>query len=142
MPLVGGGGAPNVSGGANPAGTGSGISYIGNHAYAYSGAIATDDTTFATHLDFTTGSSYLMGQIDFMGPAKESDVADGALALFQVKFDDQTVMEPKVSSNPEAMPANYHASILIPPYTRVVVGCKAASGSQITTVSIVGRVYA
>ena len=39
MPLVGGGGSPNVTG-ANPAGTGGGLNYIGNHCYAFRGHVA------------------------------------------------------------------------------------------------------
>ena len=54
MPLIGGGGAGNVAGGANPSGTGSGINYIGKHAYAYNSITAgTTDATIG--LQFTTG---------------------------------------------------------------------------------------
>ena len=34
MALVGGGGSPNVAGGANPAGVGSGLNYVGEFCYA------------------------------------------------------------------------------------------------------------
>ena len=61
MPLVGGGGAGNTAGG-NPAGTGSGINYVGNHAYAYSGNVAVDNN-ITTLLQFNTQNNYVMANI-------------------------------------------------------------------------------
>ena len=51
MPLVGGGGAGNIAGG-NPAGTGTSLNYIGNHAYAYSGNFSSTGTDDTTYLEF------------------------------------------------------------------------------------------
>ena len=48
--MLGGG---NTVSGSNPSGTGSSISYIGNHAYAHSGLIGSA-TTEATQLKFST----------------------------------------------------------------------------------------
>lgn len=65
MALVGGGGAPNVPG-SNPTGTGTGLNYIGNHAYAYSGTININNTT-VTALEFSIGTQYIVGQIQLGG---------------------------------------------------------------------------
>ena len=47
---------------ASIASTGKGIRYIGDHAYAYSGAVALDNTTDEnTYLEFTSGSGYIVG---------------------------------------------------------------------------------
>ena len=53
MPLVGGGGAGNVAGSSNPAGTGTGLNHVGNFAYAYSG-IRNIDNTITNLLEFNT----------------------------------------------------------------------------------------
>ena len=61
MALVGGGGAPNVAG-SNPAGTGTGLNYVGDHAYVSSGLIDSGTTTETTMVEFTTASeSYIVG---------------------------------------------------------------------------------
>ena len=82
MALVGGGGAPNVAG-SNPAGTGSSINYVGNHAYAYSGIIAST-TTEANMLDFTIGNQYVMAQFSW-----GYDAQIGNDAIFRVKMTDK-----------------------------------------------------
>ena len=135
MPLVGGGGAPNVSGGANPSGTGSSINYIGNHAYANSGAVtvAQSDTI---QLIFTTGSQYIVAKFRFNTEATDDDIR------FQVNFDSQTVQGYTIgSSNNHA----FHSALdlLIPPYTHVTTtGYNESSSSGRTTyASISGRVY-
>ena len=65
MALVGGGGAPNVAG-SNPTGTGTGLNYIGDHAYAYSGEVDNDGSSATTALKFTTGNEYVLGQMHFI----------------------------------------------------------------------------
>jgi len=42
------------------------LNYIGNHAYAFSGAINIDNTT-ATVLQFQLGSEYIVGQVQLGG---------------------------------------------------------------------------
>ena len=91
MPLVGGGGAGNVGGGA-PVGVGSSINYIGNHAYAFSGQVTSGTGTTITMLDFTTASnSYITANIQFgfAGSRSNDDerveiYADGALVASNV----------------------------------------------------------
>jgi len=64
MPLVGGGGSPNVVGGSNPAGVGSNLNIIGKHAYAYTGLITSPTGATAQHtaLKFKTPvNSYIVG---------------------------------------------------------------------------------
>ena len=59
MALVGGGGAPNVTGSGGTAGTGTGLNYLGNHAYANAGT-ADVSTSSTTRLNFSTGSEYIV----------------------------------------------------------------------------------
>ena len=49
MPLVGGGGASNT---VNPTGTSTGLNYIGDHAYAYSGIHSATAGGHTTMLEF------------------------------------------------------------------------------------------
>ena len=59
-------GAGNPVGGSNPAGTGTGLNYIGNHAYGYSGIVnsASQDEN-VTLMSFTTGSHYVVCEVQF-----------------------------------------------------------------------------
>jgi hypothetical protein len=59
------GGAGNVVGG-NPAGTGTSLNYIGEHAWGNSGAISINNTT-VTALEFSMGTRYLVGQVQLGG---------------------------------------------------------------------------
>ena len=138
MALVGGGGAPNVAG-SNPAGTGTGLNYIGNHAYAFSGSISIG-TTPVTMLSFSTGNEYIVGQVQF---SKNND--DGDDMQFQVSFDDQVVMGLVDMVAPGG--ANYreqYVQLVIPPHTNVVITGDDLSGdnNRPCLASFVGRVYA
>ena len=57
MALVGGGGS-GFSNTVNPTGTGAGLNYIGNHAYAFSG-FSSFDNNATTLLQFSTGNEYI-----------------------------------------------------------------------------------
>jgi len=59
MPLVGGGGSPNVAGSA-PASTGTTLQYVGDRVYCYTGETATSATqnTEKTHMDFTVQEAF------------------------------------------------------------------------------------
>jgi 3-polyprenyl-4-hydroxybenzoate decarboxylase len=145
MPLVGGGGSPNVSGGANPSGTGSGLNYIGNHVYAYSGTFASTNSA-TTMLNFTTGNQYIRGNmtcnaaIDFDTGNIDSGVSSG----FRIKLDGQIIALLKTDSGSEDMPSNSIQEMLIPPHSIVTVE-RIASGTNssfLNSVTFTGRVYA
>ena len=70
MPLVGGGGAPNVAG-SNPAGTGTSINYVGDFVYGYSGSMTVDDTE-TTMLEFTTGSELIVAEFNFTAMERQA----------------------------------------------------------------------
>ena len=141
MALVGGGGAPNVGGGA-AAGTGTSLNYIGNHAYAYSGIVSVDDN-LTTLLNFTTGNLYVMSK--FQPFYNDADQGDNA--LFEIKIDGQLVYSIELAG---ATSANVHRGdpnpipILIPPYANVTVQGKNAtdSNSRELGLTVIGRVYA
>jgi hypothetical protein len=138
---VGSGQAGFGSGGA---GTSKGLNYLGDFASATSGLVDTASDSFVSHLDFTTGSSFLVGTVSFMGPTKESDTADGANALFQVTLNGETIILAKLSTltGDDVGAPSMVTPILIPPYSRITAGAKSGAGSQTTVINIQGRVYA
>ena len=141
MALVGGGGAPNVAGG-NPSGTGTSLNYIGNHAYAYSGGLQSN-TSNVTHLQFTSGQSYIHGTLSFTAAAKMADISGGEVSGCQVSFDNQVISVLKADTTTEDQPTDNTMPIIIPPFTNVtveVISTGSTSG-YLTSVSIVGRVY-
>ena len=135
MPLVGGGGSPNVAGG-NPAGVGSSLNYIGAHAYGTSGVISDSSSGSAasTMFDFTTGSNYIVGYLNFSNDEAATDVI-----YLEMLFDGQVVIHNVVASTHFSEPQRF--DILLPPYTRVQVKW-GASTNQNATAFITGRVYA
>ena len=144
MPLVGGGGAGNTAG-SNPAGTGQGLNYLGDHAFANSGFFTAEDTENGLDvLTFTTGSSYLVGQLTFNGYASGPNPTYGTDGTCEVKFDDQIIATLKNGTGAEVMPTNTSINVIIPPYTKVNVRIEADGSNDLVgaTVMITGRVYA
>jgi len=136
MPLVGGGGAGNVAGG-NPAGTGSSLNYIGDHAYMYTGAVSvgTSETTVAQF--GTSGNTYLVGSWQ---PQILTNTTDDI--LFQLYFNDQVIALVVQTSTKDYSPFE-EIEIIIPSETRVkITGQNLGSGSKDVGSIITGRVYA
>lgn len=138
-------GAGNPVGGFNPAGTSKGLNYIGEHAFANSGFYTAANTTNGLDvLTFTTGSSYLVGELAFNGYAAISEPTYGTDGACEIKFNDEIVATLKNGTGAEVMPTNTKIDIIIPPYTKVNVRLEA-DGTNATigaTVMITGRVYA
>jgi len=143
MALVGGGGAGNVAG-SNPAGTGTTLNYIGNHAYAYSGAHAAS-TTLGTHLNFTTGNEYILGRI-YLNGSTENGSGSGEVTTADIIFNGETVARLKVDSavNNDGMATSTFNDLLIPSFTHVEVkvDSSATNSGRFTTVTYTGRIYA
>jgi len=139
--MLGGG---NPVGSSNPSGTGSSLSYVGDHAYANSGFFTAAQTGSGLDvLKFSTGNSYIVGTLTFNGYAAVSEPEFGTEGVCEMKFNDEIVAVLKNSTGLEEMPTNTVVDILIPPYTKVNLRINA-NGSNATvgaTVMIQGRVY-
>jgi len=102
-------------GSSNPVGVGSGINYIGDHAYAQSGSVTNAGTggPDTTLLKFNTGNNYIVGKMDFgtTNPAGHDTYLD-------LIYDGQKVMEIK-EANAGIVPMRF--DIFIPPHTEVEV---------------------
>lgn len=138
MALVGGAG--NVTGG-NPSGTGTGLNYIGNHAYAYSGAIqvAQQSVPGVTLLQFSTAyESYLdctvmLGRRDFSGDDISFTIIINGENAYSAGFTGHTV--PGLA-NPIYM--------ILPPNSNITIAARnvSANTDRECYAIISGRVYA
>ena len=140
MPLVGGGGAANTAGGTNPAGTGSGLNYIGEHVYANSGGIAATNAN-DTLLDFTTGGeAYIVAEIQI-----GSETGSGDDFRYSILFNGEAIMDNYANNTYQTNPNfGYPMRLIIPGQTRVQVKADnlSVSTARTTYATLTGRVYA
>jgi len=131
-----GGGAGGFANTVNPSGTGSGINYVGNHAYAYSGNVSVDDA-IKTLLQFNTQNNYVMANIQM-----EYFDASSDNIKFVVKINDEEVCVGIITSRTD----NWYndLQVLIPPYSDVVVTGlnNSSSSARGVGVTLTGRNYA
>ena len=139
MPLVGGGGAGNVAGGANPSGTGSTLNYIGNHVYGISGIVGVNNSEVSL-MEFTTsGDAYLKVDIQIMNGSGSNDDM-----RYKVLLNNEIVGSwyyTSASNIPE--PANPY-KLIIPAGSKVKIIAEniQSSSDRDHTATITGRVYA
>jgi len=130
---------------ASTASTGKGIRYIGNYAYALSGAYEAATTAF-TMLEFTTGSGLIRAEFCLNGQVRFSaDVDQGGDSGFQISLNDEIVALVRldtVGSNPGG-PGALFSRMIIPPFTRVKVEgiSKEDNVNEHITCNMHGRVY-
>jgi|TARA_R110000823_G_C15590087_1_gene464125 hypothetical protein len=135
MALIGGGGAGNVAGGANPSGVGTSLNYIGDHCYAYSGKVPSSATAFNL-LDFTTGNSYVLADLTCFYAVQGS----GSDMQFAVKLNGTVIGQFNLTDSNDL--TEFPVPFLIPSYSRFEVEQdNLASGTEPVAASIVGRVY-
>ena len=117
------------------------LNQIGKHVYAYSGALALDNTTNEnTYLEFTTGNYYLVGTLQ----ANNMDVGAGTDDMFYQLYMNGSVVlgyiagGSKTYSDPDNL-----LPLVIPPRTAVKVTVKDLTQASTikNTVSIIGRIY-
>ena len=138
-----GGGPPVGSTGGAFTGAAQALEIIGNHVYAFSGAVAAS-TSIQTLFQFTSPSSYVVATLTMTAPiAISGDIINGKIRGFQLSFNGQAVGLYKVESDAEDMPTMVEARILIPPFTAVTLTCidSATSATYSGTANITGRIY-
>ena len=138
MPLVGGGGSPNVSGG-NPSGTGGSINYIGNHCYAHSGLVTVSDSSFTSLMKFDTTNAYIIATVSIHTAANSTNNND-----WRFKINDEIVVATEFdNTRSEQFPSFARAvTILIPPFSKFELQCQMTTGPQDWTAILKGDVYA
>ena len=144
MALIGGGGAGNVSGGANPSGVGSGINYIGEHAYGFSGTGNAGTSGDFTAFDFTSAANtYIWAKMYITYDA--DDLGAGEQFGYNVEVDGTRIFFTRREASATDIldnPLPSKVEFLIPPQSRIVVtGFSNGSGIDLSFV-LTGRVYA
>ena len=127
------------------AGTGLGIRYIQDWAYAYSGQFETSDTQVLTEMiSFTSGNYYFVGQWTVCGAVnKDGDSGTGAIDQFYLSFNGITIQSLKTETHEEDQPGMFTVPIIIPSYTAVV--CEGVSSLDNSnwkiSQTLTGRIY-
>lgn len=116
MAVIAGAGNPAGSGGTS--GIGKGLTYVGNFAYAYSGAFA-DSQTPQTVLDFSTGSRIIKGILQFNAFVKEDNPSDGSRGTCTIEMDGQVIAILKADGLEDDTPNVATQELIIPPFTRL-----------------------
>jgi len=126
---------------ASVAATGQGIRYIGEHAYAYNTAPASEVPS--NILEFTSGSGYIVGTIQLNANVLASDPPTGVIATLDVTLNGETAILLKATSIDALTPASASCDMIIPPFTRVAASIDTNSNTStyIGSVALIGRVY-
>ena len=114
-----------------------GLSILGNHAYAYSGTIASDNNE-TVMLKFTTGNLYIVAKIQFFELTISNDNIEHAVSINSEKVLRVLSSQTVGTSEPDPW-----LPVIIPPYSSIEVTAKNAQGSGYldSIVTLTGRVY-
>jgi len=125
----------------NTASIGVNLNVIGNHAYAYNSAPASE--TPSNILEFTTGSYTFVGEIQLNANMKASDPTTGVLSTLEVSFNGTTIFILKASAINTITPSTATCDIIIPPFTQVIASIDSNSNTAtyIGTVALTGRIH-
>jgi len=144
MALIGGGGAGNVAGGSNPSGAGTSLNYVGDHCYANSGAVIITNAADATLLEFSIGSSYILGTFAF--GMNHADVSSSKAFGYKLSVNGVLIFENSTTSGPTNdliyTGGAIVQDILLPPQSTIKFEGTTTDGSNITCYGMLtGRVY-
>ena len=134
--MLGGG---NLVGGANPAGAGTTLNYIGNFCYGYSGQVATVGSNDMTLLEFETGREVLKVQMSMVTFGVTSEDFQ-----YKINFNSQQINEVYfVDSFDSYTEDSRNFFYIIPPYTKVkITGKSVGSGAGTIGAMIAGEIHA
>ena len=118
-----------------------GLTIIGDHAYAFSGAFGST-TSSQTMLQFTTGDGYIVGKLTMSGAVSFASVG-GLKTAFQVSLNGNVIALSLFDNQTDHASSLNRLNILLPPYSTVTVECDSDdtnAGAKSTAV-FVGKVY-
>ena len=132
--MLGGG---NPVGGANPAGVGQALNYIGNLVYAYSGDVTLpgDLANEATMLQFETGPELMRGNITW-----GSDTVGGNDTRINVSLNSERIFICRYAAGDDES-NDQPLDVIIPPYSKVLV-TMAGEVSVTATLLFTGELHA
>ena len=121
-------------------GTGKGLNYVGEHAYAYSGVLAIPANDLTTLLKFNTGKSYVVAEWSLSGLFS---VAQNGEIHFVLEINGQEVINTKYSGAYDHGYADYPEPIILPPHSLIETKMTHNQGGATIDMSntITGRVY-
>jgi len=125
----------------NTASTGLNLNVIGNHAYAYSGVIASVAAAAPLNnpaLSFTTGNYYTVAQINWIESSANADdkyisMTMNGIIFYQGKWDPSTTLSDMNQDQP--------VQVIIPPFTEFFIGFDSNGGGNDCTIVLTGRIY-
>ena len=128
-------GAGNPLGGSNPAGTSQNINYLGDHAYAHSGAVNVDNNE-TTLIESTIGGHYIVAEVTCNAAADTS-----VEYMFIIYLDDEQVMG--IQTENDSNIAN-RFKMIIPPYAKLKITAQNVTNTSTNAecAIVTGRVYA
>ena len=134
MPIVGGG--ANTAG-SNPAGVGTALNYVGDHAYAYSGDVSVSGS-LTTMLEFNTAEQYIIASYQIHG--LYAQIGANQIQL-EIIMNGESVTHTFWDSGGDNINP-LENRILLPPFTKITFELAQASGSdRAMQLTLLGRVY-
>jgi len=124
--------------GSNPAGTGAGLNYIGNHAYAYSGSVNANNVE-TTALQFDTGNEYILAEFNLC-----SSQTTGDDFKFRIEMNGEDIMVTTITGPYDISEhMNQPLKLVIPANTKVRVTFTNVSTTNAREwfATMSGRVY-
>jgi len=124
--------------GSNPAGTGAGLNYIGNHAYAYSGSVDANNVE-TTALQFDTGNEYILAEFNLC-----SSQTTGDDFKFRIEMNGEDIMVTTITGPYDISEhMNQPLKLVIPANTKVRVTFTNVSTTNAREwfATMSGRVY-
>tara|TARA_R100001594_G_scaffold89023_1_gene123377 strand:- start:52 stop:450 length:399 start_codon:yes stop_codon:yes gene_type:complete len=130
-------GSGNPVGGANPAGVGQTLNYVGNLVYAYSGDVTLpgDLANEATMLSFTTGNEIMRGNITW-----GSDTVGGNDTRINVNMNSERIFICRYAAGDDES-NDQPLDIIIPPFTKLEVKM-AGEVAVVATLLFTGEIHA
>ena len=138
MPLVGGGGAGNVAGGANPSGTSSSLVYLGDNKYAgWSGTATATDGTNAALFDFTTQNQAILAEITYM--VNDINLEDAKFIGLEVTINGELIGNIVDNSSGARALGTLLTPLRIafPPQSRIIIEGTTNDGNDITVSAVI-----
>ena len=123
------------------ASVGKSLSYVGEHAYAFSKRAAAN-TTPVTALEFTTGSHYIRGSFHLSVGLQDAD-ADSAASYSNIDLNGEGVANMWAGFGGADAMALSQIEMIIPPFTEVSANLYSDvdQPDRFMFISFVGRVY-
>jgi hypothetical protein len=127
---------------ASVASVGSGINYVADYVYAYSGLYAAN-TTAVTVISATTGSGVLVGIIQLNGACDDDSPANRTATSLNIFLNDISIAVLATGDQALDAPTSVKQNIIIPPFTKIelILDMGGIVTDNWASALLTGRVY-